>query len=198
MSVTASQRPCVFLDRDGVLVEERGLPFGDVALRLVPGAADALVRLAAAGYALAVATNQTAIARGLTTEAEVAELHRRLAARLTAEGAPAPVFFVCPHHPNADVKRYRIECHCRKPRPGLLLRAAAELGIDLTRSVMVGDRISDVAAGVRAGCRAVLVRSGAHLEPPIETPDPPEPGLRADAECGDLDAAVDWILAEMA
>jgi D-glycero-D-manno-heptose 1,7-bisphosphate phosphatase len=180
----------VLLDRDGVLVEEAGVPRGEP--RPLPGAAVALRRLVDAGFALAVVTNQTVIARGLAHEEQVAETHLRLAAALGQPGLP---FFVCPHHPSADDERYRADCACRKPRPGLLLRAADELGLDLARSVMVGDRISDVAAGARAGCLTVLLRTGAHLEAPIESPDPPEPGLQADFECDDLAAAVDWILA---
>ena len=184
-------RPGVLLDRDGVLVEEAGLPLGELVP--APDAADSLRRLAAAGLELAVVTNQTVVARGVATEEQVAGANRRLAAAL---GRPALRFFVCPHHPSADDARYRVECACRKPRPGLLLRAAEELGLDLERSVMVGDRVSDVAAGARAGCRTVLLRTGAHREPPIESPEPIGPGVRADHECDDLRSAVDWILGE--
>ena len=181
----------VLLDRDGVLVEEAGIRVGDVVP--VSGAAEALGRLSAAGFTLAVVTNQTVVARGLATEAEVDEVHRRLAVAL---GFPELRFFVCPHHPDADDERYRLDCDCRKPRPGLLLRAADELGLDLSRSSMVGDRISDVAAGAAAGCRTVLVRTGAHAEPPIESSEPIPAGLLADTEVDDLAAAVDWILAQ--
>lgn len=176
-------RPAVFLDRDGVLLDDE--------LHVMPGVRDALQRLHSAAFALVVVTNQTIISRGVATEEEVDEAHWRLREQLPEIDA----FYVCPHHPNADVDRYRIECDCRKPRPGLLLRAAEELELDLARSWMVGDRISDIAAGARAGCRTVLVRTGAHLESPIVSPDPIDPALRADREADDLPAAASAILA---
>ncbi len=188
-------RRAVFLDRDGVLIEEDGYLVDAAAMRLLPGLAAALGRLDRAGFELAVVTNQPIVARGLVTEEDVDGLHGRLAALVVREGGPElRHFYVCPHHPRGDVARYRIECDCRKPRPGLLLRAASELDVELAHSFMVGDRISDVAAGARAGCATVLVRTGAHLERPIESPDPPEPGLQADHECENLPEAADWIL----
>lgn len=187
-------RAAVFLDRDGVVVEERGLADLGKELRLLPGAAPALSRLAGAGFALVVVTNQAVVARGLASEAVVAAEHAALAERLATAGALLDGVYVCPHHPDADDARYRTACDCRKPRPGLLLRAAGELELDLARSVMVGDRITDVAAGTAAGCATVLVRSGAHLEPTIELVEPLPAGLAADVECDDLAAAADWIL----
>jgi D-glycero-D-manno-heptose 1,7-bisphosphate phosphatase len=188
-------RPAVFLDRDGVLIEESGFLFDPRKTRPLPGVADELARLDRATFRLAVVTNQTVVARGLATETQVDELHQALAERLAeAGGPPLAGFYVCPHHPCADVERYRIDCDCRKPRPGLLLRAAEELSLDLARSFMVGDRLSDVAAGVGAGCQTVLMRTGAHLEPPIQSLDRIDPNLRADYECGDFRTAVDWIL----
>lgn len=176
-------KPAVFLDRDGVLLDD--------ALDVMPGAPEALRALHDAGFALVVVTNQTVVSRGLATEEEVAEVHRRLREQLPELDA----FYVCPHHPNADVERYRVECDCRKPRPGLLLRAADELDLDLAKSWMVGDRVSDVAAGAAAGCRTILLRTGAHDEPPIVSPDPIDPELRADAECDTLAEAVARIAA---
>lgn len=188
-------RAAVFLDRDGVLLEEVGNLVDRRAMRLLPGAVDALQRLADGGYTLAVVTNQPVVGRGLATEAQVAELLAALGEEIVEAGGPELAgFYFCPHHPNADLEQYRLECTCRKPRPGLLVRAAAELEIDLGASFMVGDRISDVAAGARAGCRTILVHSGAHSEPPIESPEPPDPGLRPDHVCDDLASAADWIL----
>lgn len=196
--MTAS-RAAVFLDRDGVIIEETGNLVDHSAMRLLPGATIALKRLADAGYALVVITNQPVVGRGLVTEAQMDELHTALAGEIAKAGGPTLAgVYVCPHHPNADVEQYRTECECRKPRPGLLLRAADELGVPLADSFMVGDRISDIAAGARAGCRTILVRTGAHLDPPIESPEPPEPGLRPDWECDDLAAAADWILGDAA
>jgi D-glycero-D-manno-heptose 1,7-bisphosphate phosphatase len=177
-------RPAVFLDRDGVLLEEG-------SARIFASVGDALRRLHNAGFELVVVTNQTVVARGLARKEDVDAVHRRLREQLPELDA----FYVCPHHPNADVERYRVECDCRKPRPGLLLRAAQELDLDLARSYMIGDRISDVAAGAAAGCTTILVRTGAHLAPPIESPDPIPTELHADIECDDLAAAADRILA---
>ena len=193
---TDGGRPAVFLDRDGVVIEEAGLLVDAARIRIAPGVPAALARLGNAGFELVVVTNQTVVARGLTSEEGVAEIHRAVAERLAAEGgAVVSGFYVCPHHPSADVAAYRLACECRKPRPGLILRAAEELRLDLRSSFMVGDRITDIAAGARAGCRTVLIRAGGYLEPPIETLEPLEPDIRADHVCDDVPAAVDWILA---
>jgi D-glycero-D-manno-heptose 1,7-bisphosphate phosphatase len=87
-----------------------------------------------------------------------------------------------------------VDCECRKPRPGLLRQAAQDLRLELTASFMVGDRLTDVAAGCRAGCRTVLIETGRHAAPPIETTEPPDLALKPDAVCADLTAAADWIL----
>jgi D-glycero-D-manno-heptose 1,7-bisphosphate phosphatase len=196
MTPDGAGRPAVFLDRDGVLLDESGFLVDAAQIRIVPGAPAALARLGRAGFELVVVTNQTVVARGLASEDRVTEIHRVLAARLASEGGAAiSGFYVCPHHPSASVAEYRLACGCRKPRPGLLFRAAEELGLDLGRSYMVGDRITDVAAGARAGCRTALVRAGgAYLQPPIETVEPLDPDIRADHVCDDLPAAADWIL----
>jgi D-glycero-D-manno-heptose 1,7-bisphosphate phosphatase len=101
---------------------------------------------------------------------------------------------MCPHHPRATVDRYRVDCECRKPKPGLLIRAALELDLDLRESIVVGDRASDVAAGALAGCRTVLVRSGAHQAPPIETTLRLKEEIEPDHVCADLVEASKWIL----
>jgi len=193
-----SHRPgarAVFLDRDGVLIEDRGLLLDDADARLVEGVTEALARLHAAGFRLIVVSNQAVIARGLRSEAEVRATQAAIEARLRAAGGP-PLdgFYFCPHHPHADVPAYRLACDCRKPRPGLLVQAARERGIDLGRSTMIGDRVTDVLAGRAAGSRTVLVRTGAHDAPPIEAPDEVPVDVKADMECDRLVEAVDWIL----
>ena len=186
--------PAVLLDRDGVLVPDDGLLTDPDRLRLLPGVASALAMLAAAGWRLAVVTNQPVVARGLIDEAGLARIHDRLRALLTAAGAPfLDGIFACPHHPEADVAAYRLACACRKPRPGLLLQAAAAHGYDLARSWMVGDRPSDIAAGRAAGCRTILVETGRHADPPIRG-DGYEAGCDPDHRCRDLLAAADVIL----
>jgi D-glycero-D-manno-heptose 1,7-bisphosphate phosphatase len=107
-----------------------------------------------------VVTNQSGVGRGLFTAAHVEEVHRHLAGLLATFGARVEAFYYCPHHPEAEVEEYRAECDCRKPQPGMLLAAAADLGLDLTRSWLVGDRASDLEAGAAVGCRTVLVRTG--------------------------------------
>jgi len=179
----------VFLDRDGVVVADAD---GAVPATLTPlqGVADALARLSAAGWRLVVVTNQTAIARGLLSEAQVAEQHEALGLLL---GGVIDRFIVCPHHPDADLEAYRGPCSCRKPGTGMLRQAARELDVDLTASVMIGDRPTDIEAGAAAGCRTVLVKSGMHLRPRIIAPLPASP-VRPDHVAPDLPAAADWVL----
>lgn len=185
----------VFLDRDGVLIEDVDWLTDIGQIRVLPGVPQALRRLADAGLRLIVVTNQPIVARGLATEAQVDALNAAIADQLVRAGAPVPDrFYVCPHHPKATLPAYRIICDCRKPRPGMLLRAAADFSIDLQRSFMVGDRITDIAAGLAAGCRTVWVQTGKHLEPPIQTSDALDPLLKSDWTCADLPAAAEWMV----
>ncbi len=182
-----------FLDRDGVLIEEVDLLTDASQIRILPGVVEALQSIHAHGYLSVVVTNQTVVSRGLIGESELGRLHDHLRAELVQAGAPeVSAFYVCPHHPNADVARYRVECSCRKPKPGLLERASDEIGIDLRLSFMIGDRLSDIAAGTRAGCTTALVKSGAHRAPPIVgmPDDPPAP----DHRFADLRDAVESLL----
>lgn len=186
----------VFLDRDGVLVDDVGLLTERSGIAIRPEAPRTLRALAQAGFRLVVVSNQTVVARGLLSEDEVERLQADVAAALESAGAPAlDGFYYCPHHPSATLERYRIECDCRKPRPGMILRAAAELGIDVSRSFLVGDRPSDVTAGALAGCRTVLVRTGRHEDPPIESSLEYAQTV-PDHTCADLAEAARWILAE--
>ena len=188
-------RRAVFLDRDGVLVEDVDFVTHPRGLRLLPGAPAALARLKDAGFWLVIVTNQAVVARGLASEADVDQVNAGLARLITRSGGPAlDGIYSCPHHPNASVPAYRIDCACRKPKPGMLLRAAEEHGLDLSASFMVGDRITDVIAGKRAGCRTALVRTGRHLDPPIETLEGPDTAVEPDRTCADLAAAAEWIL----
>jgi D-glycero-D-manno-heptose 1,7-bisphosphate phosphatase len=139
-------------------------------IRLIDGSPGAIGLLKQSGFRVIVVTNQTVIARGLLTEAEVAQIHQKLQEILQQVGGePVDAYYVCPHHPNANLPIYRINCNCRKPKPGLLFKAAADWEIDLNQSWMVGDRPSDLLAGKLAWCRTILVESGMHTEPPIES-----------------------------
>jgi D-glycero-D-manno-heptose 1,7-bisphosphate phosphatase len=183
-------RAAVFLDRDGTVIEESG--YLDRLDRLVvyPFAVDAVRLLNRAGLAVVVVSNQSGIARGLLREAFVQEAHAHLQAVLAAGGARLDGFYYCPHHPEATVGAYRAQCECRKPGAGMLRQAAADLHLDLGRSVLVGDRWGDVQAAHAAGGRGVLVRTGYGAAAEAA----PRPGVVADAVVDDLAAAVSWIL----
>jgi len=150
--------PAAFLDRDGVINEDHGYVHRWEDFAFVAGAVDGLRRLQAAGYALVVVTNQSGIARGFYDEAALERLHEQLRATLAVQGVTLAAIEYCPHLPQADVARYAIECDCRKPGPGMILRAARALDLDLARSLMFGDKPSDIEAGRRAGVgRCVLL-----------------------------------------
>jgi D-glycero-D-manno-heptose 1,7-bisphosphate phosphatase len=186
----------VFLDRDGVLVDDQGLLLRAEQIRLLAGVPAALQRLKAAGLFLATVSNQAAVARGLIDEEELGDLNELVLEQIVACGGPRlDAVYYCPHHPEATLPEYRTACPCRKPRPGMILRAAAEHGLDLAASFLVGDRMTDIAAGAAAGCRTVLVTCGRHAAPPIVTVDPIDPACRPDHTCLDLAEAAQWILA---
>ena len=143
-------RPAVFLDRDGTLIEDVGYPRDPETVRLVDGAPEALAALRRAGFALVVVSNQSGIGRGFVTREEAKAVHERFLRELRARGVELDDVRYCPHTPEDA-------CTCRKPATGLLLDAARELGLDLARSFMVGDKPDDVEAGRAAGCRTVLL-----------------------------------------
>lgn len=190
-------RRAVFLDRDGVIVEDVGYVTQPGQLRLLPGVPGALARLKAAGFHLFMATNQAVVARGMVTEEELVAIHDRISALLREAGGPGlDANYACPHHPDATLPTYRLDCSCRKPKPGLLLRGAEEHRIDLSASFMVGDRLTDVAAGASAGCRTILVQTGQHDAPLIQTAEPWDTTVQPTHTCPDLPAAADWILTD--
>lgn len=162
----------VFVDRDGTLVEPRHYPSRPEELVLFTGVAVELRRLRAAGFRLVLITNQSGLAHGYFTPADLARMHAHLAALLRERGVALDAIYACPHHPGGTVPELAIVCDCRKPAPGMLRRAAAELGLDLARSWFVGDILDDVEAGNRAGCRTVLVDLGTERRPdrPLREP----------------------------
>jgi D-glycero-D-manno-heptose 1,7-bisphosphate phosphatase len=150
-----------FIDRDGVVNEERGYVHRIEDFHLLPGVVDGLRLLRQHGYSLVLVTNQAGIGRGLYTEDDYQALTAHLQVLLAAQGAALDGVYHCPHHPIAGVGGYRVDCTCRKPHPGMLLQAAHDLGLDLATSVLVGDKHSDLEAGRAAGVAAcVLVESG--------------------------------------
>jgi D-glycero-D-manno-heptose 1,7-bisphosphate phosphatase len=181
-------RPALFLDRDGVLTREDDWVLAPHQVELLPGAAEGLRRLNLAGVPAVVVTNQSALARGWIDERGLAAIHARLAELLAEQGARVDAIYHCPHHPTAGAGDLTRACDCRKPEPGLLVRAARELGLDLSASWMVGDAGRDLEAAWRAGARAALVRSGkgaAELGRLARAPD---------LVCDTLDEAVRAIL----
>lgn len=150
----------VFLDRDGTIIEEKHYLSSPDGVVLLPTAAETIARLNGLGIPVIIVTNQAGIARGYFAETCLAPIHARIDALLTPGNARIDRYEYCPHHPTEGVGVYRIDCDCRKPKAGMLTRAAAALGLDLNRSLMIGDRPGDVHAGLSAGCHAALVRTG--------------------------------------
>lgn len=172
----------VFLDRDGVLNRDGpGYVTAPEGLELLPGAARAVRELQDLGLRTVVVTNQSGIGRGLMTEADLVRVHEKLISELEREGAGLDGIYWCPHRPDEN-------CSCRKPRPGLLLMARQDLGLDLARSYMVGDKPTDIECGASQGCRTVLVLSGLR-----QSYNPEEFAVQPDHVCADLPAAVRWI-----
>lgn len=182
----------VFLDRDGTLLEEAG--YLDRLERLVffPYSVDAVRLLNRHGFAVVIVTNQAGIARGIFKESFVAEAHQHITERLRDGGARIDGFYYCPHHPEAVVPELRQTCRCRKPQPGMLERAAADLDLDLARSFVVGDRWHDLEAGQAVGARGVLVRTGYGRTEEANATARVQPAAITD----NLIEAVSWILRE--
>jgi len=151
----------VFLDRDRTLMEDPGYLSDPEAVRLLPGVELAIKSLAQGGYKIIVVTNQSGIARGLLTEADLQKVHAELRRQLAEKGAHLDGIYYCPYHPAGTVEGYAVDSDLRKPRPGMLLKAAREMDIDLGASWMVGDSPRDIGAGRRAGCKTVRIRTGA-------------------------------------
>ena len=186
-------RPAVFLDRDGTINEDVGYLTDLSRLRIYPFAPDAIRLLKRAGYAIVVVTNQGGVGRGLMTTDFVEETHRQMAARLEAAGAGVDGWYYCPHHPEAVVPSLGEPCECRKPGIRMPSCAAADHGLDLSQSWVVGDHWRDVQMGHACGARSVLLRTGHGLDQERARPA----GQRVEAICDNLMAAVGVILAEV-
>jgi len=180
----------VFLDRDGTLIEEAGYLDRLDRLAFFPYTVDAVRSLNRGGFAVVVVTNQAGIARGIVEEAFVAEAHRAISDRLAAGGAHVDAYYYCPHYRTGTVAEYVTDCECRKPRPGMLKRAARELDLDLSRSFVVGDRWHDVGVAQAVGARGLLVRTGLGRQEEAT----PDATAGADAVVDTLADAAAWIL----
>jgi D-glycero-D-manno-heptose 1,7-bisphosphate phosphatase len=158
--MSSGGRPAVFMDRDGTVSHEVGYVNHLSRFRLYPWTVEAIRLLNRKGLAAVVVTNQAGVARGYFPESLILEVHASLRASVEAGGARLDGVYYCPHHPTVGEPPYRRDCDCRKPRPGLLRRAEAELGVDLKRSWVIGDRHSDMLVAWNVGARAALVKSG--------------------------------------
>ena len=178
--------PAVFLDNDGTLIERGPRDATPEVMRLLPRVAEGLRLLQAAGYHLIVVTNQPGVARGDFPEAALDGVKRGLKALLAESGIRLTAFYCCPHHPEGTVPGYAVPCICRKPLPGLLLRAGDDHHIDLSQSWMIGDTADDTGAGRLAGCRTVLIAPG---------PASPEARIRPDRIARTLEEAARAVIA---
>lgn len=174
----------IFLDKDGTLIDDVPHNVDPDLIELCDRAGDGLHLLQQRGYHLFVITNQPGVAKGLFAEEALEPVEARLTELLSREQVVLDGFYYCPHHPEGALPDYSVDCDCRKPMPGLLLRAARDHDIDLSRSWMIGDILHDVEAGNRAGCRTVLIDNGNETEwqrSPERTPDLIVPDLYAAA-----------------
>jgi len=167
MSATA-----VFFDRDGTLIRDPGYISHPDQVELLDGAAEAVKEMQLLGYKTVVISNQPGVAKGILTEETLEQIHERLRDLIDRQGGSLNAVYYCPYHPDGAVPKYRMDSDLRKPKPGMLLAAAAEMDLDLTRSWMVGDSLRDTEAGRSAGCRTILISSG-HASP--ETTDKNRP-----------------------
>jgi len=156
--------PGVLLDRDGTVIRDVGYLTRVEQIELLPHAAESLRLLRETGLRIAIVTNQSAVGRGLLDEAELASIHRELERRLAAGGAKVDGVYYCPHHPTEAIGAYRIRCECRKPDIGMARRAAEDLDLDLSRSYVIGDKLSDMELAQRIGARGILVDGEAPAE----------------------------------
>jgi len=162
----------IFLDRDDTLIEDPGYINHPDQVKLLDGVPEALIELKELGYKLIVASNQSAVARGIITEKVLAQVHDRVQQLLAEKGASIDRIYYCPYHPDGAVAKYRQESDWRKPKPGMLLAAAKEMDIDLSQSWMIGNSDRDIEAGARAGCKTILVSHPEHHKPAEQAPAP--------------------------
>jgi D,D-heptose 1,7-bisphosphate phosphatase len=180
----ANLHPAVFLDRDGTLIRDVGYLTRLDQIEILDGVPGAIRALRDGGFRTVIVTNQSAVARGWLTEAELKEIHRLLLDRLADQGAMLDAVYFCPHHPSEGVGTYRVACECRKPNSGMIQRAVKELGLAPGRSYVVGDQNVDLELALRVGATPVLVRRNG------------EQAVVSDFQVFDnLKSAADWILA---
>jgi D-glycero-D-manno-heptose 1,7-bisphosphate phosphatase len=186
--MSVPRRRAVFLDRDGTINVDHGYVCRAEEFEIIPGAPEAIRRLRDAGFQVIVVTNQAGIARGYYGETELHALHSHLDRELERSGTAIDAYYYCPHHPEQGIGPFRRDCDCRKPLPGMLRQAATDRAIDLEGSYLVGDKLSDILAGLAAGCAPILVLTGYGAGVEIVPPEVPR--------VADLAAAADLILSK--
>ncbi len=179
----------VFLDRDGTIIEDVGYPHERSQIRFLPGAGEAIRQLNEYGFKVIIVTNQAGVARGYFSEEAVKEINKYIQDSLAEQGAVIDMVYYCPHHIDGVIEEYRKACYCRKPNPGMIEEAVRDFDIDIGSSFLIGDHLSDVEAGVRAGCGTVLlVREESHTSGK-------EAEVVPDHIAPDLSEAVKWVVA---
>jgi D-glycero-D-manno-heptose 1,7-bisphosphate phosphatase len=187
-----SLQPAVFFDRDGTLIEERHYLQSITKLQLFPDTIASLRKLNQAHLPLYIFTNQAGIAHGYFTETTLHTIHRELLRQFTQAAVAIRGIFYCPHHPEAELTAYRRDCFGRKPNPGLLYQAACHEQLDLTRSYVIGDKLSDIRAGKKVGAKTALVLTGHGLTEVTQI----APTTRPDFTGANLTAITAWLLAD--
>jgi D-glycero-D-manno-heptose 1,7-bisphosphate phosphatase len=188
-------KKAVFLDRDGTLNKEVGFPSRPSQVSIFSGSYEAVKKINGAGLLAIVLTNQSGVGRGLLAEEDVSSIHESMKSRFAEHGARLDAFYYCPHYALSEDSRYRRECDCRKPNPGLALRAAAEWGIDLEASYFIGDKVEDIELGFRIHAAPILVLTGYGRESLGKLR---ARGLEPALVAEDVLAAADWILEQEA
>jgi len=189
-----SGNKAVFLDRDGCVNVEDDHIRTIEQFRLYPDTLDAVRKLKRAGFLIVIVTNQSGVARGLMTEEFVNSVHKLMLKWFDEAGVGVDAVEYCPHHPDAVVEKYAIQCDCRKPAPGMLNRAARRLDIDFSRSYVVGDKLSDIALGPATGAKAIMVKTGFGEREAAKISDGAHPA--PDFIANGIKDAVDWILTD--
>ncbi|MFC1903353.1 D-glycero-alpha-D-manno-heptose-1,7-bisphosphate 7-phosphatase [Chloroflexota bacterium] len=178
----------VFLDRDGTIIEDTGYPHERSKIKFLPRVSEAIKLLNKNGFKVIVTTNQAGVARGYFTEETVREINSYIKESLARHGATIDKVYYCPHHVEGIIEEYRKECYCRKPNPGMIEAAINEFNIDAKSSFAIGDKISDIEAGHRAGCKAILLVGEGSLNKEEEGLAPDLPAVT------DLYEATEWII----
>jgi D-glycero-D-manno-heptose 1,7-bisphosphate phosphatase len=170
MAINSLSARAVFLDKDGTLIEDVPYNIDPAQISLTDGALEGLQLLHSAGFKLVVVSNQSGVARGIFKEEALTQVEQHLQKILAEAGIPLAGFYYCPHHPEGRIRDYAVNCMCRKPRPGMLFKAARDHEINLASSWLIGDILDDVEAGRRADCNTILIENGNETEWGLTSP----------------------------